>query len=257
LLGPVGVLVVVVGDVVVVVGVVVVVVVGDVVVVVGDVVVVVGVVVVVVVVVVDPGVVVEVDVGDVVVVVGSVVVVEVPVEPQVDGRTCVIEVTDSVSGGFACAATSAGVAGTELGIDTISVDPSSKYTATHLEAALTPAGAVAVSADATGIAHNPNPTRNVERATSAARRRRRPVIVSVGSSTSASAVPERGGDPPRSHPGPGNYLPLRRFAMWNRIPEDCRACCPDVIVRATCGRDPSVQRSDPARETLSLNLWSR
>lgn len=206
-LGPVVVFVVVVGDVVVLV-----VVVGVVVVVLGDVVVVV--VVVVVELEVDPGVVVEVDV----------VVAIVIVPPQLDDKR-VTEVAGSDSGGDACAATSARVSGTEAGIETVSVCPSTKDTVmTHVDAedaVVVVVPAVSVSADATGIAHSPSPTRNVAKATSAARRRLPGVIVLVGSCASASAIPQRGG-PPRSHPGPGNYRPFRRFATWNHIPGDCR-----------------------------------
>jgi hypothetical protein len=207
--------------------------------VVGDVVVVV-VVVVVVELDVDPGVVVEVDVGDVVVVV---VIVIAP--PQLDDKR-VTDVAGSESGGVACAATSASVSGTEAGVDTVSVVPSTNdtvMTQVDAEDAVVDVPAVSVSADATGTARNPSPRSNTPRPTSAARRRLPPVIVFVGSCASASAIPERG-DPPRSHPGPGNYLSLRRFATWNRIPGDCSVCCPGVIVRAAPAGIHLRQRSE-------------
>jgi hypothetical protein len=227
-------------------------VVGVVVVFVGVVVVVVGVVVVVVVVVVDPGVVVEVDVGEVVVVVVVVVLVVVTVHVGLGVTRVTAAGSASVGIGLSPASSAPFVGeASVVRILKISAVPLLKSACTHARGttvAVVVVPAVRVSPDATGIAHSPSPTRNVERVKSAARRRRRPVIVSVGSSTSASAIPERGGDPPRSHPGPGNYLPLRRFAMWNRIPGDRGACCPDVIVGGAILPGSSGQRSGLARE---------
>ena len=48
------------------------------------------------------------------------------VDPQLAGSSCLIAPAGSASGGLAAAATSAGVSGSEVGIETVWVDPSAK-----------------------------------------------------------------------------------------------------------------------------------